>query len=655
MRRDHGNGCRWDGNVRARIRFLGFVLPLLLVLPAAKAFYLQVYQQDALSQWAARQSHMVEKVAPYRGAIIDRNGQPLAISVPVPSIYAVREEVQTKADAAGRLSRVLEMDRKALLQRLSRGSGFVWLKRLVEPEVAEKVRQMEIAGVAISTESRRYYPNMDLAGAVLGFVGTDGGLEGLERSLEEHLRGGDGIRVLDMDARGKSLTSADPWERHPAAGNAVQLTLDRNIQFFVEQSLREGCGGAGAKAGAAVILESATGRILAMASYPGFNPNDFSSYSQSRYRNRSINSVYEPGSTFKVITVAAALDENVFDEMDILFCGNGKFEVADVVINDHVPHAWLTLMGIIRKSSNIGASKIGLELGTERLGRYVNGFGFGQKTGILLTGEGNGILRGDREWTQVDLANISFGQGLGVTPLQMVNAVNAIATGGELLSPYIVDRITAPTGELILRNRPGIVRRVITRDTAEKLTRMMETVTEPGGSGTRAAIEGYGVAGKTGTAQKFDLEAGRYSLETFTASFVGFTPSRKPAITAIVIVDEPEIETYGGTVAAPIWADMVSKTLKYLNISPDRDGGEGPDGAKNEGRWADAVKDRETPDPAAMPDLAGLTLREALSRLGASGAKVQVTGTGLVVSQDPGPGVDIGDAVLLKLLPRAAG
>jgi cell division protein FtsI (penicillin-binding protein 3) len=625
------------------------------VLPAAKAFYLQIHQRDALAQRAARQNRIVQKVAPRRGAIIDRNGQPLAISVPVPSIYAVREDVQNKEAVSRRLSAVLKVDRQTLGQRLSRGGGFVWLKRRVEPEIADRVRKMEIAGVGIRAESRRYYPNMDLAGSVLGFVGTDGGLEGLERSLEEHLRGGDGVRVLNLDARGKSLTSPEPWERYPAPGATVQLTLDQNIQFFVEQSLREGCIKAGAKAGVAVVLESATGRILAMAGYPGFNPNDFSSYNQSLFRNRSIGSVYEPGSTFKVITVAAALEEKVFDEMDILFTNNGRFEVADVVINDHVPHGWLTLMGIIRKSSNIGASKVGLELGTQRLGRYVKGFGFGQKTGVLLAGEGKGILRSDTSWTQVDLANISFGQGLGVTPLQMVNAVNALATGGELLRPYVVDRITSPSGELILRNRPGIIRRVISDDTARKVVRMMEAVTEPGGSGTRAAIDGYRVAGKTGTAQKYDLEAGSYSLDAFTASFVGFTPSRNPAITAIVIVDEPDKNIYGGVVAAPIWAEMVSKSLKYLNISPEIMDGESPVGVTDEGRWAGTVKDQKTGDPEAMPDLTGLTLREALSRIGESGAKVQVTGTGLVVSQDPMPGLVIGAAVSLQLQPRAKG
>ncbi len=647
---------RWEATVRARIRFAGFLLPLLLLLPAAKAFYLQVYQGDALSERVDRQSRMVERVAPRRGAILDRNGQPLAISVPVPSIYAIREEVVDKRGAARDLSRALSLDRKTLMERLERGRGFVWLKRRVEPEVADRVEGLAIEGVGIRTESRRYYPNGDLAGSVLGFVGTDKGLEGLESTLEEHLRGGDGLRVLNLDARGKALTSADSGEPVPTAGATVELTLDRNIQFFVEQSLREGCQQAGAIGGAALLMDPKTGRILAMASYPGFNPNDFGRYDRSLYRNQCLTSVFEPGSTFKIITIAAALEERVFDEMDILYCNNGRFPVADVVINDHVPHGWLTLMGIMRKSSNIGASKVGLEMGRERLGTYVRRFGFGQKTGLLMPGEASGILRDEEDWTQVDLANISFGQGLGVTPLQVVNAVNAIATGGELMQPYIVSRIISSSGDLLLQNRPGIWRRVISEETAAKVTRMMETVVENGGSGTRAAVPGYKVAGKTGTAQKFDLAEGSYSRDAYIASFVGFAPSGDPAVTAIVVVDEPGDDTYGGVVAAPIWADMVGKTLKYLNIKPQEEGGPGS-GDKGPGQWA-KQGDQGQPEgekETAMPDLRGLTLREALERLGASGVQVKVSGTGVVVNQEPMAGKSMGNVVSLKLMPRAAG
>jgi cell division protein FtsI (penicillin-binding protein 3) len=326
--------------------------------------------------------------------------------------------------------------------------------------------------------------------------------------------------------------------------------------------------------------------------------------------------------------------------------------MADVVINDHVPHGWLTLMGIVRKSSNIGASKVGLELGRTELGRYVRAFGFGRKTGILLPGESMGILRGDDEWTQVDLANISFGQGLGVTPIQMVNAINVVATGGELLRPYLVEQITAPSGEVVLQTRPGVHGRIITRDTARKVTRMMETVTEPGGSGVKAAITGYRVAGKTGTAQKFELKKKAYSREKFIASFTGFAPSRDPAITAIVMIDEPKGTIYGGTVAAPIWRDMMSKTLKYLNVSPFKTKEHSPDTGESDMKLVRLEMPVESDSLKTMPDLRGLTLREALGRLGSAGFPVRVNGTGVVVNQIPVPGSGLGGPISLNLMPR---
>ena len=649
-----GSQKHWDGVVRRRIRFLGLLVPLFLLLPAARAFHLQVQEQEDLSHRAALQSRRVEKVAPKRGTIVDANGQPLAVSVPVPSVYAEREKVTNKKSTAKDLSRVLGVSAGTLYERLARGSGFVWLNRMVEPQVAREVAEMEIEGVGLRMESRRYYPNTDLAGSVLGFVGTDQGLEGLENSLEEYLRGGDGLRVLNLDARGEKMTPVSSWEKTPETGSTVQLTLDRNIQFFAEQGLREGCSAIGAAGGAAVILESATGRILAMASYPGLNPNDFGRFDRRSYQNKAINYVYEPGSTFKVVTIAAALEEKVFDEKDILFCENGKFRVADAVINDHHSHGWLTLGGIISKSSNIGATKVGLEIGKDKLGGFVRAFGFGRETGILLPGEAQGILRDEDRWTQVDLANIAFGQGLGVTPIQMVNAVNVIATRGELLKPFLVEKITSFSGEVILQNRPGVYGQVISRDTAEKVTRMMEAVTNPGGSGENAAIHGYRVAGKTGTAQKFELAKKQYSREKYIASFAGFVPSRDPAITAIVVVDEPRQKIYGGTVAAPIWRDMVVKTLKYLNVAPSDfkeapvPPAKGPVIVLNSEGGQAGKKEGHT-----MPDLRGLTLREALDRLADTQARVKIEGTGIVVDQIPVPGEGIGGPVSLSLQPRS--
>ena len=653
MKNNYGKGCRWDATVRGRIRFLGVLIPMLLILPIMKAFYLQVLEKDSLRERVDSQSQFRETIKPRRGPIIDRTGQPLAISVPVPSVYAIREQVADKKGAAALLAGPLESNRKKLYRRLSRGNGFVWLERKVTPEMAQKVEALGLNGVGIQEESRRYYPNLELAGAVLGFVGTDGGLEGLENSLEKHLKGGTGTRSLSLDARGKTLVTADPEDSRPQAGSTVQLTFDRNIQFFVEQSLVEGSRQAGARASAAVIMESATGRILAMASYPQFNPNDFGKYTQDQFRNRAVNFIYEPGSTFKVITAAAALQEQVFDEMDIIYCGNGKFEVADRTINDHVPHGWLTLTGIIQKSSNIGASKVGLELGKENLGAYIKAFGFGERTGLLVPSESAGILRDHTGWTQVDLANIAFGQGLAVTPLQMLNAVNAIANGGELIMPYMIEKITTSSGEVILQKQPGIVRQVVSENTARKVVRMMETVVEDGGSGVLAAVEGHRVAGKTGTAQKFLRREGRYSENKFIASFVGFAPSDNPAITAIVVVDEPGENIYGGITAAPIWASMVGKTLKYLKIKPTSPFRiEEEIRERQDSRWASRNLNSPGEATSSMPDLRGFTLREALADLSSLSVDIEISGAGIVVGQSPGPGEPLDTGVKLTLLPR---
>lgn len=642
-----------NSRIRGRIQFLRVFIPLFLLLPAGKAFYLQVLDRDHLHKIAVKQNQMTVNVTPRRGPIVDRNGQPLAISVPVPSVYADREKIEEAGKTALLLGKALKMNQKILKDRLNKGEGFVWVKRKVTPEEAERVKALELAGVGIQEESRRYYPNMELAGSVLGFVGVDRGLEGLECSLEDQLKGGGGTRVLKRDARGGAYAPADFWSHEPSVGATVQLTLDRTIQYFTEQSLNAGCRAAGAKGGAAVVMETTTGRILAMANYPGFNPNEFQKYSSERFRNRAVTQAFEPGSTFKVVTVSAALEEKVFDEMDIFFCGNGKFQVADVVINDHVPHGWLTLKGIMQKSSNIGASKVGIELGRDTMERYSREFGFGSRVDMLLPGEARGILRQASEWTEVDTANASFGQGLSVTPIQMVNAINTLANGGRLMRPYLVESITTSTGGVMLRNSPTQIRRVISEETARKVIRMMEAVTAPGGSGVNAAIPGYAVAGKTGTAQKFSVKERRYSDENFVASFAGFAPARSAVVTAIVLVDEPEEEIYGGIVAAPIWREIVEKTLKYLDVETSPPADMGPEESLPEGlKIARSVPDRNPVRGFIMPDLRGMTLREALKAISNLDCGVDVSGTGIVFSQSPEPGGDVGPKVYLGLMPR---
>ncbi len=655
MSRKVENGNIVGRTVRRRIRFLSFILPVLLVIPAARAFHLQVLSRDALSARAARQSNLVVRVPSKRGAILDRNGHSLAVSVPVPSVFAIREQVEDRVLTAKVLSKVLKLDRRTLADRLGVGSGFVWLKRRIAPEEAEKVAELDLKGVGIQSEPRRYYPNKGLAAPVLGFVGVDRGLEGLEYSLEEHLRGGEGERMLVKDALGTSIVPGDQWAMEPSAGSTVQLTIDRTLQHFAEQSLETGARKAGAAGGALIIMETATGRILAMASYPGFNPNNFQNYSSFEYRNRPVNFEYEPGSTFKIVTISGALQEGVYDDKEIIFCQNGKFRVADAVINDSVPHGWLTLRGILRKSSNIGASRVGLAMGSSRLEKYVRDFGFGTRNSLLLPGVRSGSVRAASGWTLVDIANISFGQGLGVTPLQMVNAFNAVASGGILLKPYIISRLSSASGATILENHPTVLRRVLREDIARKMTSMLVSVTSSGGSGVRAAIPGYLVAGKTGTAQKFSREEGAYSRSDFVASFAGFAPADNPVITAIVVLDRPKENIYGGVVAAPVWAEVVSKSLKYLGVEPGLPGDRKDPGLESKPETVIAKITGEAkmpPERTVMPDLTGMTLREALASLSGFETSVDVSGSGVVVSQKPPVGGPVGDSVQVRLQPR---
>ncbi|HDL53697.1 MAG TPA: PASTA domain-containing protein [Proteobacteria bacterium] len=653
MRKRGDRGSSWTDGVRGRIRFLGILIPLLLLLPMLKAFYLQILHGEVLRERAIRQNRMTVSINPRRGAILDRNGQRLAVSVPVSSVYAFRGDITDKGLEAQLLGKAVDVDGGHLLARMKTGSGFVWLVRKISPEKAEKVRALDLPGMGIQKESRRYYPSLDLAGPVLGFVGTDRGLEGLEDSLDDQLKGAGGVRVLKRDAMGRIYSPDDSWNLKPTMGSTVHLTLDRTIQYFTEEALNAGAAGASAKGAAAIVIESATGKILAMASFPGFNPNEFQRFSSANYRNRAINFTYEPGSTFKIITVSAALEEKVFDDMDILFCENGKFEIGNIFIKDHVPHGWLTLKGIVQKSSNIGASKIGLKLGRTRLADYAVRFGFKSRVGLLLPGERKGVMRDAATWRQVDTANASFGQGIAVTPLQMVNAINVIATGGRLLRPFLVENIVNSSGQSVLKNRPEIIRQVISESTAKKMTGMMESVVRLGGSGVRAAIPGYKVAGKTGTAQKFSSREGRYSEDAYVASFVGFAPADKPVITVIVVVDEPQTDIYGGVVAAPIWARIVGKTLEYLKVEPavpekDRKYPPIPEGTK----LARADHEVDASGSPAMPDLQGLTLREALQVLSGLNSGIDVSGTGVVIRQDPAPGENVGQKIRLSLMPR---
>jgi cell division protein FtsI (penicillin-binding protein 3) len=499
---------------------------------------------------------------------------------------------------------------------------------------------------------------MELAAHIIGFVGLDSkGLEGIEVQYDALLNGKSDVWTLGRDARGREIVmDGIPVEREDYHRN-VFLTIDKHIQHVAETELSHSVQKWGAKGGMVIAMDPLTGKILAVASYPSFNPNQFIQYRPKSWRNRAISDTFEPGSLFKAFLAAAALEEKVVRPLDSFFCENGSYTVYDRTIHDHSRHGWLTFQQIIKFSSNIGASKVGEKMGRERFYRYITSFGFGEKTRIGLPGEGKGIVHHPRYWPPVALDTISFGQGISVTGIQLTVALSAIANGGSLMRPYVVERITDEKGEVVQSFQPEVVRRVISEETAKKVIALLKATTEKGGTGEEAVPAGYEVAGKTGTAQKIDTLLGGYSKDRYTSGFMGFAPADEPKLVLLVVIDEPQGSTYGGVVAAPVFKAIMEKMLPYLNILA-----KGTLIVKNE---SDSTFKRETfgnesliqevkvgkgVGVVVMPDLTGLSMRNALSRIEGKGLIIKVSGNGKVVEQTPRPGtmIEKGDICYLK-------
>jgi len=530
---------------------------------------LQVLQAAELTARADRQHQKSVILEGARGTVTDRHGKVLAMNVEVPSIFGVPTSLDSPATAARSLSPVLHIRREEIEKKLRQDKHFVWLARKVEPEQGRRLEQLSIDGIGMVMEGRRFYPKGPLLAHVLGFVGMDGvGLEGLERRYESQLHGEKRLTILQRDALGRTVFPKGLREQVPATGQALTLTIDEVIQYIAEKELEEAVDHARAKSGAIIVMEPQSGAILAMAVSPRFDPNTVASLTADRWRNRALTDTYEPGSTMKVVVAAAALEERVMMPGSMLFGENGRMTVANTTIHDHEKLGWMTFAQMIQKSSNIGAAKTGMLLGEHRLYRYLQAFGFGQRTDIDLPGEVSGLLKSPREWGRRSLASISMGQEVGVTPLQMVSAVSAIANNGVLMKPYIVAEVRDHKGQLVKDVLPQVKRRVLSPATARTLTTILEGVVTTG-TGTKAAIPGYRVAGKTGTAQKVDPRTGTYSSVLSIGSFVGFVPADAPRLSIIVIIDEPQGEAWGGVVAAPVFRRVGEQVLTYMGVPRD--------------------------------------------------------------------------------------
>jgi len=650
-----GKSINW---FKVRIIFLACLLFFCFVLITGRMFQLQVLKKEQLYKLAAQQQHTQIPLLPKRGTIYDSRGNELAVSVEVDSVYADARKVVEVEKTVRELASILQIDRDELKQRLKSHRSFEWIQRKILPKEAEQIRALQLPGVAFLKENRRFYPNSQLAAHLVGFVGLDSkGLEGIEFQYDALLNGENQIWTANRDALGREIAMGKaPFEREDHYRNIV-LTIDKPVQHITETELGRGVEKWGAKGGMAIAMDPWTGKILALASSPSFNPNQFIQYRSKSWRNRPLSDAFEPGSLLKTFLAAAALEEQVVRPSDAFYCENGSYKVYDRTIHDHSKHGWLTFQQIIKFSSNIGASKVGEKMGKERLYRYLSAFGFGEKTRVGLPGETKGILHHPRYWSPVALDTISFGQGVSVTGIQLVSALSAVANGGFLMKPYVVERITNEKGETVQSFKPETVRRVIAEETARKMTVLLKGTTEKGGTGEGAIPAGYEVAGKTGTAQKADPLLGGYSEDRYVSGFMGYAPADAPKLVLLVIVDEPQGNNYGGVVAAPIFKAIMEKVLPNLNVLP-----KGTVVVKNEidspprrevsqaQPLIDGIKVGKGMERVVMPDLTGLSMRNAMSRMEGKGLVIKVSGNGKVVEQVPRPGsvIEKGDICFLK-------
>ncbi|HTP65318.1 MAG TPA: penicillin-binding protein [Geobacteraceae bacterium] len=638
---------------RIRIRMIGGVFIFFFAITSARAFYLQIIKKEQLVRLAERQHQKIVALTPARGTIYDRNNAPLAVSIEMDSCFAEPRNIDNINETAARLAPLFGISRDSLAAKLNASKNFVWLDRRMPPDQVQKIKTLDLDGIGFVKETKRFYPNGEVAGHVIGFTGLDpDGLEGIELKYNSTILGSTGYLVTERDALGRDIAQMGTVVTKASKGQNVTLTLDKNIQYITEKELAKAVTACGAKGGMAIVMEPRTGQVLAMANYPGFNPNAYSRYSPQLLRNKTIVDSFEPGSTFKAFLISAALEERVVTPGDAFNCENGSYAIGGRVIHDTHKYGRLTVSEILKYSSNIGASKIGARLGQERLYSHLKEFGFGAKSGVDLPGEAYGYLREGSQWFGVELATISFGQGVSATALQVATAISAIANGGLLMKPYLVEKITDENGAELESTIPQVRRRVISPETAATMTRMMEGVTSEGGTGMNANVEGYRVAGKTGTAQKVDPVTRGYSADKRVASFVGFVPADNPRLTIFVVIDEPRTSPYGGVVAAPAFSAIAQQTLCYLKVPPDREikprrpetvEAKAAAPADVTAAAAEGMIDDAT-EGTVMPNFRGMSMREVLRTMEKNGLNVKLEGSGRAVEQSPLPGHRIGPA-----------
>lgn len=671
---------------KTRIVFLGVVACLWLGLILARLVDLQIIRHHDLARRALRQQQRTLEVTPKRGIIYDRQGRELAVSIGVDSAFAVPGEVPDPVSAARKLAKVLETDATVLEGRLRSSRSFVWLERKLDNARAQRVRALNLPGIYFQKEFKRFYPKRELAAHVLGFVGLDeNGLGGLEYSLDDVIRGRPRKLVITADGRRRWF---ERQNEVPSEGASVTLTLDESIQFIAEQELTAAMARTRAARGTIIVQDTRTGEILALANRPTFNPNLATSVPASHHVNQAITLAYEPGSTFKVVTLAAALEEGVTHPREVIDCQQGAIFIAGHRIRDHKPFGLLTLQEVMQESSDVGAIKVGLRLGNEKMYAHIRRWRFGRSTGVELPAESRGLLRPASNWSRISIGAVSMGQEVAITSLQLIAALSAIGNGGTWMQPRVVREIIH--GERREQVSPGQRERIIPEEVAEELRTMLTRVVTLG-TGRTAQPPGYSAAGKTGTAQKID-STGRYSTTDFIASFAGFAPAEAPIVSVVVVLDTPRGRLYhGGEVAAPVFAKVTERVLAYLNVPKNQplprtrpappleraavqdlrpgqfDSAAWDDEAMLEvpppfvaqpavGRGRESLPGSLLPpaepaqagavvllngDSVLVPELSGLTLRAATQRCTGLGLEPVLIGSGLVAAQRPAAGTRV--------------
>lgn len=658
---DHSKSLR---AYRIKITLIGAVFFMFFCVIILRAYQLQILDNAKLKRLARSQYRTKLILNPRRGAIYDRNGQILALDVAVASVGIHPARITDKKKTVQILVKHAGVSAKELTARLHSKKKFEWVRRRIPLDAGKAIEEARLDGVQVVQEYRRFYPNKELAGQVLGAVGYDAqALGGLELGLDDYLKSSLTLKNVERDARGRYFTPlSDAQKPHD-----VYLTIDKGIQNIAEEVLEHFAERHQVKNGFAIVLDVKTGEVLAMANYPAFNPNLYWKYPHAFWRNRTVSDVFEPGSTFKTIVMAAALKNGVIKKGERFFCENGRYRIHGTEIRDHHPYGWLTPGEILKVSSNIGITKIAEKLGRKRLYDFLVALKLDQKPGLGFPGEMPGRFEYYKDWQDIELSNIAFGQGLALTGLKMASAYAAIANGGWLLAPKIVKKIVKSNGQTVGMPPSQPSSRILGPDEAKTLEKWLHSVTEPGGTAPAAHLKGYLAGGKTGTAQKFDVKEKTYAKDQYVSSFIGYAPLTDPKILVYVVYDTPTKNGYfGGIVAAPAFRQIADRTLKYLGVPPPIATPRQPTD-KNDYLKSNVVPAKDAQDVVylsheerlrqytdqlakihealerkSVPDLKGLSLRQVLTIMEGLPVRYEVSGSGVVATQWPAPGSPLG-------------